>query len=77
MTRERLQVVVDTIALMKKALSEGRDWSAWVYCSSIEDMEEQLYLWNQFDAKERNILKTYQAAERKVHGNGRSTGEGS
>ena len=68
MTRERLQMLADTVMQIKKAISEGRDWSAYVLASSIivegGDVEEQLYLSTQLDAKERNIIKTYQQAER-------------
>lgn len=68
LTRERLIVLARTVVQMKKALDEGRDWDAYVLLSSIpndpDHMEERLYLSNQFDAKERFVLKTYEEAER-------------
>jgi hypothetical protein len=55
--------------LMKRALKEGKDWDAYVqYCSIPNDpdhLEEILYISNQLDARERNVIKTYQAAENK------------
>ena len=72
MTRERLQIVVDTLMRIKRAIEQGKDWDAYVYYSSIpndpEHMEEILYLSTQLDAKERNIIKTYQEAERRANG---------
>lgn len=66
-----------TVVQMKRAFQEGKDWDAYsLYCSIPNDeehLEEILYLSNQFDAKERNILKTYQEAER---GDRRNDGEG-
>jgi len=79
-TRERLQVLADTVMQIKHAIAEGRDWSAYVLASSIiiegGDLEEQLYLSTQLDARERNILKTYQEAERRANGDRRGVGEG-
>jgi hypothetical protein len=65
LTRARKQVLADTVMGIKKAISEGRDWTAFVLASSITDMEELLYLSNQLNAVERNIIKTYQEAERR------------
>jgi len=71
-TRERLQILADTIMAIKKNIAEGKDWSAYVLASSIivegGDLEEQLYLSTQLDAKERNIVKAYQEAERRANG---------
>ena len=66
---------------MKAAFREGRDWAAWEVYEPFGDrpideegvMEEILYVDAQLDARERNILKTYQKVR---NGNGRSTGEG-
>lgn len=73
-------MLADTVLQMKRAFKLGRDWDAYVlYCSIPNDeehIEEILYLSNQFDAKERNIIKTYQEAERRANGERRSNGEG-
>jgi MoaA/NifB/PqqE/SkfB family radical SAM enzyme len=66
LARARKQILADTVMGIKKAIEKGKDWDAYVLASSITELEEVLYLSNQLDAKERNIIKTYQAAERKT-----------
>lgn len=66
----------DTVLAIKKAISEGRDWGAYVLAESITDLEEVLYLSNQLDARERNIVKTYREAARRADGDRQRFGEG-
>ena len=68
MTRDRLLVVAHLLTSMKAAFKEGRDWRAWELYEPFGDrpiddegvMEEILYVDAQLDARERNIIKTYQ-----------------
>ena len=55
-----------TVVLMKDAFKDGRDWDAFQLEQSIpdEDLEGKLYLSNNLDARERNIIKTYREADR-------------
>lgn len=66
-TRDRLQVLADTVALIKKAFEQGKDWDAWVLSESIEDLEETLYLSNQLTAHERFVIKAYRESERRAN----------
>ena len=66
-------MVAHLLTSMKAAFKEGRDWAAWELYEPFGDrpiddegvMEEILYVDNQLDARERNILKTYQNARRR------------
>jgi len=72
-TRERLHILAQAVTQMKNAFKEGRDWDAWVVYQPIGErpveeegaLEDILYISNQMDAKERNILKEYQDAGRR------------
>ena len=82
MTRDRLTVIARVVTQMKQAFKEGKDWRAWEVYEPLGDrpidepgvLEEILYIDNQLDARERNILKTYRKA--RDDGFGRSNGEG-
>ncbi len=61
-------MVANLVMAMKYAFKNGLDWRAWEIYEPFGDrpieeegvMEEILYVDNQLDARERNIIKTYQ-----------------
>ncbi len=64
LTRERRQVLADTVVWIKRAYKENREWDAYVYASGITDTHELLWLWLQLSAPERAAVKRFQQAER-------------
>jgi hypothetical protein len=69
LTAKEKQRVADVAIVVKDCLAEGKDWDAY---SNVElanfDTEEKLYLWAQFNSKERSALKRMAAAERSKEG---------
>ncbi len=65
MTNKRKSELADLAIRVKDKLAEGKEWDGY---SALEvenlELEDKLYLWTQFDSKERAALKRMQQAER-------------
>jgi len=67
---KRRSVIADTVALIKDALREERDFDAFGYCEDFTDADEKVYLWTFFDSKERSRLKAQADAAKGGKGKG-------
>ena len=66
LTAKQKQVIADTAIEMKDLLAAGKDYDAYAMGQNSKfDQEEYLFLWSQFDSKERAALKRMAKAENK------------
>lgn len=66
MTATEKQPIIDTVAQIKKVLSEGREFDAEALAYSFTEVEQQLYLWSLLNSKERGAIERVHKAQRKA-----------
>lgn len=57
MSEEEQQFLQELAAETRLLLAEGKNREAWLKCSHMLDMDEQLALWSLFASHERSALK--------------------